>query len=147
MVRSLYVRVSRDKKRLKISLFFKECVLLQTRIFCYGGALGSLDYPGRPYSVLQDDIFIRLDLSGAYSLTELQNMWEIPDGPTVGANFYFAMAALPNNNSIFIDGGRGLKIGDIGEGQGDIPQHIASIYNASGNGSWLSVNTTGRNRM
>ncbi|KAI8144424.1 hypothetical protein BJV82DRAFT_607298 [Fennellomyces sp. T-0311] len=73
-------------------------------------------------------------------------MWETVDGGSVGPNFYFAMAALPELDGIFIDGGRGSRVGrGTGAGRhvvGDITEHITSVYNASGQGSWSSVNSS-----
>ena len=75
-------------------------------------------------------------------------MWDVLDGRFMAFNYNFAMTALPTLNSFIIDGGRGsLALINGTEQSGNMPYHIASLYNASGDGSWTFLNTTGRNHM
>ncbi|KAI8148906.1 hypothetical protein BJV82DRAFT_574220 [Fennellomyces sp. T-0311] len=63
------------------------------------------------------------------SVRDLQQSWVEYDGFDVGANTYFAMAALPELNSFVINGGRG-------GGEGFPVERRNVLFNASGDGSW-----------
>ncbi|KAI8148909.1 hypothetical protein BJV82DRAFT_590043 [Fennellomyces sp. T-0311] len=102
------------------------CVLLQTKIYCYGGAMRT---PDRITTPLANNLFYSLDLSQEKSVSDLQQSWNPLSVVNVGPNFYFAIAALPELNSFVIDGGRG--------GTEPVPQSMLTVlYNANGDGEW-----------
>ncbi|KAI8148905.1 hypothetical protein BJV82DRAFT_590027 [Fennellomyces sp. T-0311] len=102
------------------------CVLLRAKIYCYGGQA----ITNGTEAVLNTDLFYTLDLSQTKSVGDLQQSWVKYPGSDVGANHYFAMAALPELNRFVIDGGRG------GGRNGLTVQVITAVFNANGDGSW-----------
>ncbi|KAI9275865.1 hypothetical protein BDA99DRAFT_532811 [Phascolomyces articulosus] len=116
------------------------CVFMATSasIFCYGGqSLRSTDSPD--VQAIVGDIFIKLDLSKDMSAVEIQSAWEQVNADT-GANFYFAFEAVPNQNMIFMDGGRGAS----SQGQ-TLARHNSTFYNGESE-SW-STDTPARGPM
>ena len=109
-----------------------ECVLLRSRIYCYGGA--SRD--GTKSTVLPaDNITLYLDLSTGGNVSELQNGWT-SISENIGRRDSFAMAAIPELNSFIIDGG---ELGSLSD------DPVTAIFNAS-SGTWnKDVGTSQRN--
>ena len=101
------------------------CVLLRSTIYCYGGQTR-----GANSHVLTNNLFYHLDLSQEKQVSDLSQSWEEYTGGNMGPNYYFAMAAVSEQNTFVIDGGRGT-------GDGYTTQSPTVIFNATaGDGSW-----------
>ncbi|KAI9244184.1 hypothetical protein BDA99DRAFT_311242 [Phascolomyces articulosus] len=110
-----------------------ECVILQSTIYCYGGAPR---VPTEAISIVSHTtgLFYTLDLSQEKSVSDLETSWVEYTGQNVGPNNYFAMVAIPGENSFIIDGGRG------GGGQtGPFIKNSTVIFNATGDGQFSTI--------
>ncbi|KAI9276909.1 hypothetical protein BDA99DRAFT_121249 [Phascolomyces articulosus] len=114
------------------------CVLLKTTIYCYGGTYGE----GGDPVYYEDDRSYALDLSQEKSVKELNTSWTKFSGgrEDIGITWYFAMVAIPEQNSFVIDGGQRLNILAGTTPSNEPITEYTDIYNTTGgNGVWLSL--------
>ncbi|KAI8137215.1 hypothetical protein BJV82DRAFT_636161 [Fennellomyces sp. T-0311] len=83
------------------------CEYLPPKIYCYGGREFFSNNGSYGFG-LNTSLFNSLDLSQGSSLTDIQNHWTPIDQVTPGTNTLFAMAAVPEYNALFMDGGGGV---------------------------------------
>ncbi|KAI9275864.1 hypothetical protein BDA99DRAFT_588904 [Phascolomyces articulosus] len=108
------------------------CAFLPTTadIFCYGGQSLSSE-TSMAVSAIAGDIFIKLDLTKDMNIDEIQDAWE-QVYTDVGPNYYFAYEAVPDQDLIFMDGGKGT-----GEKGQTLARHNTTIYNGQSE-NWSS---------
>ncbi|KAI9251854.1 hypothetical protein BDA99DRAFT_563545 [Phascolomyces articulosus] len=101
----------------------------EAKMYCYGGQ----GYDNNTVTAVVDQFFFSLDLSQDRTVASLQSAWEGVN-KDVGPNYYFGMAALPNQGLIFIDGGTGA--GDNGVTQA---RYDSATFDTSPGGEWAAV--------
>ncbi|KAI9252360.1 hypothetical protein BDA99DRAFT_520891 [Phascolomyces articulosus] len=120
------------------------CVLLthSPAIYCYGGQVFNPLYATDDKGVSSNSVFIKLNLTRDINVNQMQSSWEqIPS--SIGSNYYFAMTAIPDTNSIFMDGGSGGGNGGI-----NLVGRNTTIYNVEAqNPSWSTNIPTRENAL
>ncbi|KAI9274667.1 hypothetical protein BDA99DRAFT_601803 [Phascolomyces articulosus] len=110
------------------------CALLSDRIYCYGGG----EYSTATVTAISSNYFYSLNVSENMSLDQMRSAWEpidIPSGQLdPGPNVHFASAALPELNTLFVDGGWGP--GD--HTSSELIKYRSVMFNASTN-AWEEV--------
>ncbi|KAI8148291.1 hypothetical protein BJV82DRAFT_663671 [Fennellomyces sp. T-0311] len=115
------------------------CVLLKSRIYCYGGESyrptpGANTYiPG-----IRTNLFYSLELSSneRLNVSSLRTSWNEIGGVNPGPNYYYAMTAIPEHNCFLMDGGRGVGDGNT------LVQYATVLFNATSN-QWITSIPTG----
>lgn len=109
-----------------------ECALLNDKIYCYGGGQPVVN-KADPQSM---EDFQYLDVSQSFAVSQSSAAWtSLSTNGSVDPepNFLFNMIAIPDSNSLFMDGGLGYN-----NGTGLL--HQAKAYDVDQN-SWSVVST------
>ena len=102
----------------------------EAKIYCYGGQSPIND----DVQAVLDRIFLSLSLAQDITVTAMQDSWEVINRD-VGANYFFAMTAIPSEGLIYMDGGSGA--GDNGT---TLSRYEAATFSVDGNNSdWVKV--------
>ncbi|KAI9259406.1 hypothetical protein BDA99DRAFT_560844 [Phascolomyces articulosus] len=99
-----------------------DSILLNRRLYYYGGR-GST---GTNTTTLQDLIY--LDITNSAQVSSAQSNWQqaqVTGGLTAEPNYLYAMAVIPDLNSIMIYGGAGYN------SENQLLQHSVVVYNAT----------------
>ena len=75
---------------------------MRPTVYCYGGQSSAIV---QSTSMLTTNIFNSLTLTEDITIENLQNSWKPLQRETPGPLILYAMTAVPENNSILIDGG------------------------------------------
>ncbi|KAI8137231.1 hypothetical protein BJV82DRAFT_636233 [Fennellomyces sp. T-0311] len=98
------------------------CALIETTIYCYGGQNSPTV---TNFTILEENLFNSFSVAEDMTVENLQNSWKPIQRDHLGPLYFFAMAAVPDQKSILVDGG------GVMESAGYRPKYTTTMYDVT----------------